>query len=210
MSYLGIGNLFGDRNVTPPSYTEVNSDYRGLVQGFAGGQEDSFNAEQQWKPKYIEEIIKNLTNYGGKAVSAFRGVDPAQQRLSDSMTRTATEGLDAGSRLDPSTLKMINQYTRTGQAARGLGYSPADVYQETGDAARLGLQMQQQRQDFAGRVSGANAQTNAMAVGALQGAGPTMIRPEDNYDIYNTAYNARAASGIATNNTQAAQESFDL
>jgi len=214
MGYGGIINKaadpFGWGDPSPPKTPapgKVGQDYLGLIQAFSQGAPTVFGMEQQWKPQYIAENVKNISTYGAPAVAAYRGADPEQAALSSAMTRDATVGIDAGSRLDPAQLRLSNQYTRAGQAARGLGFGPADAYQETGDATRMGVQLQNDRRDYAGRVSLLNQNTNAQALGALN-AGPTIMPADQNYDIFNTAYNARSATSIAAANNEAAGNSY--
>lgn len=141
------------------------------------------------------------------------------------LEKAAKEGLDAGAGLDPSLANEVAQGVRAGQAARGFGFGSPDAIAEAFARGERGNALRQQRQQFATQTVGTLQATGGDPVMALlgrpsqtlgmgqsvtaQGQGFTpssLFNPESGYagDIYNTNYNASAASKIAQANNNAA------
>jgi len=210
-----------------PGAGRVTKDYLGLVKGYEQAQPDIFATESKYQPMYTDLALSNLARaipsfsniLSGAAPGAagvVRGVNPGQTRLLDTLTSQAQEGLDAGTSLDPGLERLFSQSVRGGQASRGLGFGPSDVLQESLGVTNLGQQLRQYRQGFAGNVSnlGFNEET-APTLGLLtdlvggggkvaSSSGPSLFPSNQSYDLFNTAYNARAAAGIADQNAQTA------
>lgn len=139
----------------------------------------------------------------------------------DLLTKSASEQLGAGASLDPSLKAVTEQSIRGGQAARGLGYGPSDVLEESRSLTSLGDQLRQERQGFGMNVAGANAAYNMPLMSMLSGqsaapgaagseaktSGPTLFPTTQSYDMFNTLYNAQSASNIAGANNMAASDS---
>lgn len=163
---------------------------------------DVYGLEAQYRPQYaglergiLTDSVRGMTQGAG-------AVDPAQASLLGELNRQALSELQMGAQLDPSLRNEVQQSVRAGQAARGLGLGPADVYQEamqTGSAAQA---LRSQRRSFAGGVGALNLQNIMPYLGLGQQftqAKPVMFDQWNPYaaDLYNTNYNAEAARQIA-------------
>jgi hypothetical protein len=96
--------------------------------------------------------IADVTRLGPEAMAAMRSVDPARAALLDSLTSQAQDELSLGTNLDPSMSRLIQQSVRSGQSARGFGYSPTDVFQEVLATGQFGQNLRNQRRTFASSV----------------------------------------------------------
>jgi hypothetical protein len=176
-----------------------------------------------------EADIAAVEQFGPRATAAMRAVNPEQTALLDSITRQSTEDVQAGYNLPAGLQNVVNQSTRAGQAARGLGFGPADAYSETLRQSEAANQWHGQNLDRGMRVAATNAATQtdpflailgrpasspAAAQGLLnqgisagQGSQSVYGRfdPTNPYaqDLYNTNYNAQAASKIGGANAKA-------
>jgi hypothetical protein len=170
--------------------------------------------------------VGDVAQFGGSAAGAVRGVNPQASGLLDLLSGQVKTQLAADNQLDPNQVRQVQQSVRSGQAARGLGFGPSDVYQETLQTSGYGDQLRAARQAAAGNVLGLeNAYVTAPALGLVsgdsgagamglqalgmggsfgRGAGPTLFPSNQSYDAFNTAYNAAAAANIASANNQAA------
>lgn len=226
---FGLGNTSGPG---VPNAGKVGNNYLNLIQGFSQGQPTIFGAEATYKPQYtaldlsqlataMPSIAAMFSNALPSATATVTGANPGQAGLLNTLTQSATDQLNAGSNLDPQLTRLFQQSTRGAQAARGLGYGPSDVFNESLGLTEFGNTLRQQREQFAGSVAGMNNAyetqptlqllTNMMspALSVSQGSGPTVIPPSQSYDTFNTAYNARAAANIdAANNAAAANNSY--
>jgi len=165
--------------------------------------------------------IGAVEKYGARATEAMRGVNPQQTALLDSLTHGALGDVQAGYNLPAGLQNTVNQATRAGQASRGLGFGPADAYSETMQQSEAANQWRGQNMDRAMRVAATNAATQTdpfLAIlgrpasspaaaqglmGGLQGQSGLSNRgdqfnPMNAYssDLYNTNFNAQAASKI--------------
>ena len=212
--------LLGRGNSTTPS-----GDNYGVVDLLNKVQPGLSQLQQSSQSAQRAADIGDLQKYGQQTVDALRAADPRQQALLDRLNQQATEGLDAGSGLDPAMLRQTQQSIRSGQAARGMGYGNADVSAEALYSGQAGQALKQQRQGFATQVAGINASTSADPMLALFGRpsqaggqaqsllGQTQagnqasaFDPMNAYasDLYNTNYNGAAAANISTANNNAA------
>ncbi len=172
--------------------------------------------------------IADLEKYGADAVAAVRGADPRQQALVDRLNDEAMGGLEAGSGLTPAQAAEIAQRVRGGQASRGVGFGNPDAIAEAFAQGERGLQLQNQRRQFATGIVGVNAATGAdpaltllgrpsnasgaagnllqQGSGAVGASGAPGFDPFTSYasDLFNTNYNADAAARIAGANNDAA------
>jgi hypothetical protein len=170
--------------------------------------------------------IGAVEQLGPRATAAMRAVNPQQTALLDAITQQATSGVEAGYNLPPGLQDVVSQSTRTGQAARGLGFGPADAYAETLAQSEAANQWRGQNIDQGMRAAQLNAVTQsdpflailgrpastpAAAMGLLgqgQGLGGQSqsvygrFDPMNAYsqDLFNTNYNAQAAQKIASGN----------
>ena len=176
-----------------------------------------------------EADIAAVEQFGPRATAAMRAVNPEQTQLLDSITRQSTQDVQAGYGLPKGLSDVVNQSVRSGQASRGLGFGPADAYSETLAQSEAANQWHGQNLDRAMRVAATNAATQtdpflailgrpasspAAAQGLLNqglGAGAQSqsvygrFDPTNAYaqDLYNTNYNAQAASKIGGANAMA-------
>lgn len=78
-------------------------------------------------------------------LKSIRQADPQAASLLDSLTQTANQELALDNRLDANQINQLEQSSRAGSAARGLGYGPSDVYEEMLAKMGYGEQLRQQR-----------------------------------------------------------------
>lgn len=199
----------------------------GLLEQFGGATRSAGATTAAANTASRTANVADFTRLGPEALTALKTANPQLSGLMDLLTKQAGEGLSAGATLDPSLATVAQQTIRGGQAARGLGYGPADVLQESRALTSMGDQLRQERQGFAQSVAGLNQAyqtpvlnlltgessapaTGASLLGAGQGvnqsAGPTLINPQQQYDMLNTPYNAQAAANIAGANNLAASD----
>ena len=168
--------------------------------------------------------IADIEKYGAQAVQAIQSSNPQQKALLDRLNADALGGLESGNQLDASQQRLVSQATRSGQAARGFGYGMNDVSAEALASLGYGDQLANQRRGFATQIAGVNQATGvdpalvltgrassvpgaaSGVIGQTQGmqAG-TAYNPLNSYasDLFNTNYNADAASRIAGSNNAA-------
>jgi hypothetical protein len=103
--------------------------------------------------------IQDVLNLGPEATRAFRQANPEQAALLDELNRQAQSELGMGATLDPSLLRQVQQSVRAGQAARGQGLGPSDIYTEAMTTGQAGQNLRNQRRGFATQMVGLNAQT---------------------------------------------------
>jgi hypothetical protein len=87
--------------------------------------------------------------YGEQAKALWRMLYPEQAALQGQISGDASSQLALGGTMDPRMTRQVQQATRQGQAARGLGYGPSDVFLEalnTGDRAQA---LRESRQRYA-------------------------------------------------------------
>jgi hypothetical protein len=123
----------------------------------------------------------------------------------DSLVSNANSELNAGADLDPGLARVSQQATRAAQAARGLGNGPGDAMQESMAMTQFGNQLRQQRQQNAAGVADLGTRLfTAPAMSLLGSAAPSIIPGSQSYDVFNTAYNAKASADIANQNANVA------
>jgi len=177
-----------------------------------------------------EADIAAVEKFGPRATAAMRAANPQNTALLDAITKQSMGDVEAGYNLPAGLQSTVNQATRSGQAARGLGFGPADAYSETLAQSDAANQWRGQNLDRGMRVAATNSATQtdpflailgrpASSPGAamgLLGSGTNasggaagrvggMFNPMDPYasDLYNTNYNANAASLIGAKNALA-------
>lgn len=175
-------------------------------------------------------FVSDMGTLGPRAAQAVRGTNPQQTALMDALTSTASSRLAAGTELDPATRARVTQSVRNNWASRGLGAAPAAQLDEAVNLATSGQDLLNQREQAAAGAVGLENQTvtqpalgiaandqglagtamglTGAATGLASGPGATMINPSQSYDMFNTAYNARAAANIAAANNQAALDAY--
>lgn len=85
--------------------------------------------------------LQDFQNLGGDYVSTMRSTNPLLAQYYD----TAQSNLALGSQLSPEQEAELASYVRQGQAARGMGRGPTDIYQEALQKTSFGENLRQQR-----------------------------------------------------------------
>lgn len=233
----GLDGLFGGDDkpkkklVSKGQYVATGTAHRGAQRGFLDMYQNdivpTLDAAQRRSLSYQREgDIADVQRLSPAMLAALRASNPEAARLLDSLNADAQQGMDAGATLDPSLRREVSQSVRGGQAARGMGLGPVDLYTEalqTGSAAEalrqtrranaastIGLDQQFYGNPF-DRILNRSSQSNALAPGiAAQGDAMSQIKqfinPESPYagDIYNTNFNAmQSRNNAASSNTAA-------
>lgn len=215
-----IGALAGEGNVKAPSTRAVGADYQHLLGSYEGGIPGLFAAQSQYQPMYTDltlkdwqRIIPTLSNamsqIAPQAGGIVRSMDPGQSGLLDTLRRQAGEGLDAGASLDPGLQRLFQQSVRGGQAARGMGFGPSDVFGESLGMTQFGEQMRERRQQFGLQTEQAGQpQSDAMlrvllgipaAAGQVAaGAGSQFLSPGSSANLLSLPYQGRLAAATAS------------
>lgn len=104
--------------------------------------------------------ISDVQNLGPQAVAAYRSANanPDVEALLSELSRQSLGELQMGAELDPSLRREVSQSVRAGQAARGMGYGPNDVYLEAMTRGQAGEAMRQQRRSNAAATAGLGMQ----------------------------------------------------
>lgn len=163
----GILSGAGNVNTANPRWT--GGQYSGLLNNYIKGLPAIVGAQGTYEPQLIQQSLANLgTSAPGignimsgllpQAQSMVRGASPGQTNLLDSLTNSAGQQLSYGAALDPALERVAQQSIRGSEAARGLGYGPSDVLEESSALTSMGNQLRQQRQGFASNVAGMNNQ----------------------------------------------------
>ena len=115
-------------------------------------------AAAQQKSKVAGDVSA-MEEFGPAMREAIRQQDPERAALMDAMMGQAQEGVELGGQLTPYEQRQVSQGTRSGQAARGMGYGPRDVAYE--NIAQLETGRAEKQRRFA---TGAQAQGLSQAL----------------------------------------------
>lgn len=173
-----------------------------------------FNIEEEAARRYAglsQSIVGGYAPELTKTISGLYGT-PESEGLYGELNRQALEELQAGSQLTPSMTREVQQNVRAGQAARGMGFGPTDVYEEAMTLGSAGEALKASRRGFAQGVYGMDvARTQPAAAAALQSVfgeipTPPGASPFNPYasDLYNTNFNADWTNKISVRNYNAA------
>jgi hypothetical protein len=140
-----------------PLYTQLDLSN---LNSFLGGQ----NGQPGFLSTYENTIMPDLTSAQTAAntqirqanltdaaaltpqyISEERAANPGAAGLLDTLTSNANQQLSYGTQLTPAEQLQMNQSVRGGEAARGLGYGPSDVFNESMADTNYGQQLYQQR-----------------------------------------------------------------
>ena len=215
-SMFGVAN--GDADVKSPNINRVSQDFEGLVRAYLGQQDELYANEAEFKPKYAE---LNTGLYNGAVSDAFtkllpgartavREASPEATGLYDQVAAQASDLVRANGELDPAMERQVQQSVRAAQAARGLGYGPGDVAQETfyqgqtrearrlnnmtvaGDIAKLG-------QTYWGMPAYGTTATGALRAGEVAvGAGPSVVSGDVFSRLLAMPYEGRLSAATST------------
>lgn len=94
--------------------------------------------------------LQDFERLGGDYVSQLRSTNPLLAQYYD----TAQSNLALGSRLSPEQEAELASYVRQGQASRGMGLGPTDVYSEALAKTSYGENLRQNRMAEAGQAQG--------------------------------------------------------
>lgn len=97
-----------------------------------------------------EGDLADFQRLGGDYVSQLRSTNPLLAQYYD----TAQSNMALGSKLSPEQEAELASYVRKGQAARGMGRGPTDVYQEMLQKTSYGENLRQQRMQEARGATG--------------------------------------------------------
>lgn len=151
-----------------PAAAPTNHQQHGLFNstGQGGGRNNGFQgpppAGVSWRPSgsYTANTPaqRGLISMYGSALPALRTANseanPQMYSLLGNLNTQALNDLALGNQLSPDQMRLMQQTSRAGDAARGLGFGPADVYRETMMQQGYGDQLQQQRRQFAAQMFG--------------------------------------------------------
>lgn len=175
--------------------------------------------------------IADVGEFGTAAVDAFRSANPQQKALMDAINLDVLNEFNAGYNLSPAEQRLVQESVRTGQADRGMGFGPADVFQEALATSEYGVARKQQRLDNATRVAALNQAVTAdpfqLVTGRASGAGGmglaqmglgnSAMGPQyfDPYaagpmNIFDFNANSKQAANIAAANNKAALASASI
>ena len=201
----------------------------GLIADYTRILEPLSAAEREQNAITRAANVSDMGYLGNAAAKAVGSVNPDQTRLLDTMTETAQEGMNAGTRLLPKDVDTITRSVRSDWASRGLGTSTPAALDEALQLYGGGEQALARRQAAASEAAQADQMITLPALNLVTGqsdvpgqgqswvttgagmgqqAGATVVPASQSYDTFNTAYNARAAANIAGANNQAALDAY--
>jgi hypothetical protein len=114
-----------------------------------------------------ESDVSDVARLGPELLAARRASDPLFAKYRD----TIESDLAAGSSLTPEMEAELEHYVRGGQAARGFGLGPADIYQEALAKTTFGQQLKQQRLGNAAGALSLYGDPGQFITGRTTGAG---------------------------------------
>lgn len=175
--------------------------------------------------------IQDISDLSPAALEALREYNPQQTALADKLAEQAMTDLERGRRLSADEYREIEQATRGAQAARGMGFGPADAFAEAMNVGQAAENRYRQRQNFAsnivaqqqalygdpfmqitGRSSGQSplafsAVNQAAGLNAASGPRSFVNESQNAFDIAGYNANALNAASIAQANNRAGVQS---
>lgn len=122
-----------------------------------------------------EADVADVGDLGAQAVDAFRSANPEQKALMDAINADVLGELNMGYDLSPEQSRLVQESVRGGQADRGMGFGPADVYEEALRTSEYGVSQKQRRLQNAMQTASLNQVTTAdpfqLVTGRASGAG---------------------------------------
>jgi hypothetical protein len=216
---LGMSDeLYGDAAQWSPKYTDLAVSNAGRASaGMAGAYDTAAKSAGQTNSDL-------LSQFGSQYVGQLRGLNPSQTQLYDLLSKSATEGLQAGGRMTADQQFNVASPVRSSWAARGFSADALPGQLEEAVAmARAGDNVLGQRQQTAMGVAGLGNQfytqpaagmalssggadgTSLLGMGSGMSANTTNTMDQlgaYGSDVFNTNYNADAAARIATANNK--------
>jgi hypothetical protein len=187
---------------------------------YYGEMSKTLDAQTRLAPQQLKAYQQYAPQYAQAQLDVAQGTMPgimdlsrqyAQTPIMDTLQQQAQGDLALGGQLGPDEQRLVEQQTRAAFNDRGLGISNPAMFAEIMNlyGARQGRQRERQnfamgvdQQNFGRFQQGYGAATGLMGYGAGLGG----FDPQSGYaqDLYNTNYNAQAASNIAGANNRAA------
>ena len=169
--------------------------------------------------------VSAMEEFGPAMREAIRAQDPDRAALMDAMMGQAQEGMELGAQLSPYEQRQVSQGTRSGQAARGMGYGPRDVAYENIAQLETGRAEKQRRfaqgaqaaglsqalygdpfMQVLGRSSGMSPMAAAGIGGQAAGMAPGRLFNPESQTAFGV-YNQNAQRLLAANTASAANRS---
>lgn len=213
-------NLANVSNVLTGSSDPGPAGYLGFMKDVAA----TTNADQATSQgQQAQGNIGNATRFGPQGVAALMAADPGEASIMSGLTASAADQANAGTSLSPAQNRQVEQSVREGQAARGMGFGPADAYGEALGVSQYGTNLWQQRAQTAGAIAGQRySQYTAPAVnwaaggpnnsatqyalgqgyGISSSIGPKLFGSDINaQNTFDTSYNGQVNQSIAKQNS---------
>lgn len=195
------------------------SDYTALIDAMIAAQPKLMEAQEKYGPANIAQRLEQLRlSVGGSAdtaspalyMEALRKADPQGMAGLDSLSQSANEDLKLGRNLNANQNRQVEQSVRGGQAARGMGYGPTDIYQEMLQKLGYGDQLLAQRQQQAMNVSQVRTALGSRGVDAAlgmgTGVGPALISNDFAGNLLGSTYAQAGQQNIAEMNRRSSAQ----
>lgn len=199
----GLFGMTGGGDPDKVSTTQVGKDYGAMVRDYKGQVGGLFDSQAEYMPKYSKLYQDQMDTAAPGALKTIKESNPERATLLQNLLRAGSDGpLDYGDALPPKLLRLTNQYSRAGQAARGLGYGPSDVYGETGDAAKFSTDLVDRNRAFSMNAVNTSYATETdpflRLLGGMMGAGNNqLLKPADSFSMLGNLYNQQNQSHMA-------------
>ncbi len=105
----------------------------------------------------VQGEVDILREMGPEAIAALKASNPSAAALIDELTRQASEELQLGGNLSRDQRRQVSETVRQGQADRGMGFSPSDVFIEALQTADASEALKASRRSFAANTAQLNA-----------------------------------------------------
>ena len=175
-----------------PGYTALNLQTMNDTLHGVGGQKGLLDIYSETVP-YVSKLerqaasdqrsadIADVEKLGPKALAAMRLANPGQWALLDELNKGSLADLQNGTHMDPAQAREIQQAVRQGQAARGMGMGPADLYTEAMTMGQAGQQLLERRRALASGLVGLNQQVAGDQFMQVLGRPATAINTATNW-----------------------------
>jgi len=178
---LDLSNLMSFMNGTNGNGGFLQEYTNGIMPALTAAQNTANNSIRQNNVSEAQALTPQW-------IAGERNANPGAAGLLDSLTSNASRDLSYGTELTPAEKVQLNQSVRGGQAARGMGFGPSDVFNESLADTGMGQELYAQREGAAqglvptlqgfygdpmGALSGmtSNAGMNASAITGAAGSG---------------------------------------
>lgn len=190
---------------TTPGNAGFLSEYQNQIMPTLTGAETAANTQVR------QANLNDATAMTPQVVAGERAANPGAAGLLDSLTSSANNELSYGTELTPEEQLQTNQSVRGASAARGMGFGPSDVFNESIADTGMGQQLLTQRQQTAqslvptlqsfygdpfGEISGMGA-SGADSASGLTGAASGGVAPAQSSE-----FNPESALALQTGSQQ--------